>query len=100
MNVIGESQSNKETTKQKNKYWTVETKRDWGRIKHLYFKYYVTWLEMNSFAEDIEWVPLFSNLHLSEQPPEDSAQTSKTKIVQLWREVFSGKQRQNSCLGD
>lgn len=60
---------------------TAGTRKDWSRIKHLYFKHYVTWLEMNSFAEDIEWVPLLSNLHLSEQPPEDSAQTSKTKIV-------------------
>mgnify|MGYP001852842922 CR=1 FL=1 len=31
---------------------------------------------MNSFVEDIEGVPLFSNLRLSEQLPEDSAQTS------------------------
>lgn len=81
MNVIGERQNNKETSQQKTSTGIVETKRDWGRIKHLYFKHYVTWLERNSFAEDIEWVPLFSNLHLSEQPPEDSAQTSKTKIV-------------------
>lgn len=34
---------------------------------------------MNSFVEDTEGVPLFSNLHLSEQPPEDSAQTSRLK---------------------
>lgn len=82
MNVIGERQINKETSKKKpHILGTIGTKRDWGRIKHLHFKHYVTWLEMNSFAEDIEWVPLFSNLHLSEQPPEDSAQTSKTKEV-------------------
>lgn len=47
-----------------------------GKIKYLYFKVCFTWLETNSFVEGIEGVPLFSNLHLSEQLPEDSAQTS------------------------
>lgn len=81
MDVIGEKQSNKERSIGKTSIGIVGTKRVWGRIKHLYFKNNVTLLEMNSFVEDIEGVPLFSNLHLSEQPPEDSAQTSKLKIV-------------------
>lgn len=63
----------------KNKYWNCRNKEKQMQYKAFIFKNYITWLEMSSFVEDIEGVPLFSNLHLSEQPPEDSAQTSETQ---------------------
>lgn len=52
---------------------------------------------MNSFVEGIEGVPLFSNLHLFEQPPEDSAQTSKLKIVLLQRGLYQWPKTELLC---